>query len=190
MLDFDRMVHENLGLDELTGGLHISELRVLTTEMISTIEDLIKDCNDQDLTFEPEDPIANDPFAATQQEVKMAWNLGHVIVHITASAEESAALAAELARGVQYHGRSRYEVPWIAMDTIEKCRHRLAESRRMRLASLDMWPDDPDLANQYQVWAGGPTVNAIGRFVLGLKHDFDHLEQIKAIVIQAHRSRM
>lgn len=48
----------------------------------------------------------------TRDDVHLAWNLGHVIVHTMASAEESAALAAELARGVEYHGRSRYEVPW------------------------------------------------------------------------------
>jgi hypothetical protein len=45
-------------------------------------------------------------------ELALPWTLGHVIVHITASAEESAFLAAELARGVHRRtGRSRFEVP-------------------------------------------------------------------------------
>ena len=53
---------------------------------------------------------------------------------------------ADLARGVAFHGRSRSEVPWETVTTIAQCRARLEESRRMRLASLDMWPDQPYLA--------------------------------------------
>ncbi len=58
-------------------------------------------------------------------EVGLAWTLGHVIVHLTASAEEAAFLGAELARGVEPHGRSRYEVPWRTLVTIEGARARL-----------------------------------------------------------------
>ena len=119
----------------------------------------------------------------------MPWTLGHVIVHCTASAEESAAVAAELARGVEYHGRSRYEVPWQEMRTLAGCQQRLEESRRMRLASLAMWPDAPHLENGYEVWPDRPPVNAIGRFVLGLMHDESHLDQIEEIVRQARAVR-
>lgn len=119
----------------------------------------------------------------------MPWTLGHVIVHTTASAEESAAIAAELARGVAYHDRSRHEVPWTEVQTIAGCRQRLEESRRMRLASLRMWPDAAHLENEYQAWANGPTVNAVGRFVLGLMHEESHLEQIAEIVRQARAAR-
>ena len=70
-----------------------------------------------------------------------------MIVHTTASSEEAAFIAAELARGVEFHGRSRSEVPWETVTTIEQCRHRLEESRRMRLATLQIWPDEPDLDN-------------------------------------------
>ena len=108
-------------------------------------------------------------------------------MHVTASAEESGALAAELARGVEYHGRSRYEVPWRQMTRIAQCRARLEESRRMRLASLGMWPDEPDLKNTSRSHAG--EVNAVGRFVLGLKHDADHLAQIAEVVRQAAIAR-
>jgi hypothetical protein len=108
-----------------------------------------------------------------------------VIVHTTASAEEAAFLAAEMARGVQPHGRSRYETPWEMVTTIAQCRQRLQESRRMRLASLEMWPDEPHLENVYEAWPGGPPVNVLGRFVLGLRHDSDHLDHIAKIVHQA-----
>ncbi len=119
----------------------------------------------------------------------MPWTVGHVVVHTTASAEESAAIAAELARGVAYHGRSRYEVPWKDMRTLAGCRQRLEESRRMRLASLELWPDDPHLENKVEVWMESPPVNAIGRFVLGLMHEQSHLEQIAEIVRQARAAR-
>jgi hypothetical protein len=119
----------------------------------------------------------------------MPWTLGHVIVHVTASAEESAALAAELARGVEYHGRSRSEVPWRTVTTIEECRARLEESRRMRLASLQMWPDKPHLENTYVTRAGRPPINAVNRFLRGLWHDEAHLGQIERLVRDAREAR-
>src|SRR5688500_9125816 len=79
----------------------VNDLRRLTNDMVDYMLDLISDCTDEHVTFEPSDPEADDPVAATPEEVRMPWTLGHVIVHTTASAEESAALAAELARGVE-----------------------------------------------------------------------------------------
>ena len=58
-------------------------------------------------------------------------------------------------------------------------------SRRMRLASLDMWPDAPHLDNQYRPYPGSEVMNAPTRFMFGLKHDHDHLGQIAEIVRQA-----
>ena len=187
MLNFKALNQKEISIRQLTEGLSVQELRDLTNEMIDHVQELIAGCTDADVTFEPDDPDAYDSYAVESDEVKLAWTLGHVIVHITASAEESAALAAELARGVEFHGRSRSEVPWRTITTIEQCRQRLEESRRMRLASLDMWPNEPDLDNRYETYAG--EINAVGRFVLGLKHDFDHLEQIAEIVRQAEAAR-
>lgn len=189
MLNFEPLRENTKTVADLVAGLTVEDLRVLTDEMIDTIWGLIEHCRDEDVTFEPMDPEAYDPYAERPKDVDLAWNLGHVIVHITASAEESAFLAAEMARGVPNHGRSRYEVPWEQINTLEVCRLRLEESRRMRLASLDLWPDEPHLENVYQAWKGGPKVNAVGRFVLGLKHDDDHLNQICAIVQQAEVAR-
>ena len=189
MLDFKAVRDKKTTLAELVAGLTIDDLRALTNEMVDTMQGLIAGCVDADATFDPVDPAAHDRFAATEEEVKLTWTLGHVIVHTTASAEESAALAAELARGVELHGRSRYETPWQTVTTIAQCRRRLEESRHMRLMSLAMWPDEPHLDNIYEPWPGAPLVNAMGRFVLGLMHEDDHVGQVAEIVRQAQAAR-
>src|SRR4051794_37400860 len=129
------------------GDVTIDDLRRLTDQMIDSQFAAIEGCTDADVTFAPSDPAANDGAAATAEETNLPWTLGHLIVHITASSEEAAALAAELARGVTFHGRSRSEIPYQNVTTIAQCRQRLNESRRMRHASLDMWPDEPYLDN-------------------------------------------
>jgi len=189
MLDFKAVRDKKITLAELVAGLTRDDLRALTNEMVDAMQGLIAGCVDADVAFDPVDPAAHDRFAAKEEEVKLAWNLGHVIVHTTASAEESAALAAELARGVELHGRSRYETPWQTVATIAQCRQRLEESRRMRLMSLATWPDKPHLGNVCEPWPGAPQVNAIGRFVLGLMHDDDHVGHIAEIVRQAQAAR-
>lgn len=189
MLNFQKVRDKEVTVSQLVANLKREDLHDLTDEMVNTMLHLIAACFDADVTFEPADPEAYDPYAKTPEELHMAWSLGHVIVHTTASAEEAAAIAAELARGVEFHGRSRYEVPWGEMETIEACRARLEESRRMRLASLDMWPEDAHLEIEYEAWKDGPRVNAIGRFVLGLMHDDSHLGQIEEIVRQSRAAR-
>ncbi|KPL86949.1 DinB family protein [Ardenticatena maritima] len=175
-------------LAERVAELTRDDLREMTNRMIDAMLALIADCTDADVVFVPHDPNAYDPFAP-EEEQTAAWTLGHVIVHTTASAEEAAFIAAELARGVPYHGRSRYEVPWQTMRTIAQCRHRLEESRRMRLATLDVWPDEPHLDNTYVPFDMAGELNAVGAFVVGLWHDSDHLGQIEEIVRQARAAR-
>ena len=190
MFDFTPMLQSQAQLGELTAHLTIGDLRGYTNEMIDTMQDLIATCTDADVTFEPHDPEANDTYAETEAEVHMAWTLGHVIVHVTASAEESAFLAAELARGVKFHGRSRYEVPWPTIASIAQCRDRLEESRRLRLVSLELWPNPPHFENRYEIpgRSTGP-INCVTRFMLGLRHDDAHLDQIRNIVQQSQAAR-
>ena len=189
MLEFARVKKREVKIGELVADLSVNDLRDLTNEMIDDILGRIEECEDADVVFEPEDPKARDPYASDESEKMIAWTLGHIIAHITASSEESAALASEMARGVEFHGRSRSEVPWRDMTTMDQCRHRLEESRRMRLASLDMWPDTPFLNISYQPWPGSGPINANGRFVLGLYHAWDHLDQINDVVAQAKAGR-
>ncbi len=165
------------------------DLRRHTNQMIDYMLGLIAACGDADVTFLPVDPEANDTFAVNAAEVNLSWTLAHVIVHATASAEEAAFIAAELARGVPYHGRSRYEEPWQNVTTIEQCRARLEESRRIRLASLDAWPNPPHLENTFSVERHPGAINAISRFAMGLGHDESHLGQIKNIVQQTTAAR-
>ncbi len=189
MLDFAPVRDKTITIDQLCAGLDVDDLRRLTGEMVDAMLGLIAGCTDADVVFMPDDPEAEDTYASDPDEVALAWTLGHVIVHTTASSEESAFLAAELARGVpQREGRSRYEVPWQTMTTSEQCRQRLEESRRMRLASLDLWPDPPHLDNLFTTRSGA-RYNAIVRFVFGLAHDDSHLGQIAEIVRQAREQR-
>jgi hypothetical protein len=189
MLDFASIRAKEQTMSELVDDLTVGDLRQLTNEMVDTMLDLISGCVDDDVIFVPQDPEAHDAFAEAEAEINLAWTLGHVVVHTTASAEEAAFIAAELARGVEYHGRSRSEVPWETVTSIVQCRQRLEESRRMRLASLDIWPDNPYLDNT-QKFIGGEKINAVARFAWGLKHDDDHLGQIAEIVRQAKEARL
>jgi hypothetical protein len=157
--------------------------------MIDWQLDQIASCQDQDAHFEPSDPDAYDPYASLPEEVTLAWNLGHVIAHVTASSEEAAFLAAEMARGVPNHGRSRHEIPWQSMRTIAACRQRLEESRRIRLASLDLWPEEPFLEITHRPYKTAPEVNALGQFILGLLHDHDHKAHLTEVVRQARANR-
>lgn len=191
MLDFSPVRRKEITLAELVKDLTRDDLRRLTDEMVDAELRLIENCADADVAFTPQDPDAHDAAAEAAADVDLAWTLGHVIVHVTASSEESAFLAAELARGVTvpaYH-RSRYEVDWPTVTTLAQCRARLEESRRMRLASLELWPDVPHLDNVYQLWENGPRANAVERFVRGLSHDDSHLRQIAEIVRQAQSAR-
>jgi hypothetical protein len=190
MIDFSPVRQKTMRLAELAANLTKEDLRSLTNEMIDTMSTLITDCVDADVVLLPADPEAFDPDAASEEEIGLSWTLGHVIVHTTASAEESAFLAAELARGVAHReGRSRSEVPWTTVKRIAQCRHRLEESRRMRLASLEIWPDEPYLDNSYSRTPSGPAINAVSQFIFGLMHDDSHLGQIANIVSQAKAAR-
>ncbi len=189
MLDFAAVSRGEKTIADLSVGLTVADLRDLTNEMVDHQLAQIADTTDADVVFTPSDPGAEDTFAASDAERNIAWNLGHLIVHVTASSEEGAFLAAEMARGIVREGRSRSEIPWESVTTIAQCRHRLEESRRMRLASLDMWPDAPYLDVTVPGRPNTPPINAIGRFLRGLSHDSNHLDQIDEVVRQAKSAR-
>lgn len=189
MLDFTPVQTRQMSIADLAAGLTVADLRRLTNEMIDVMLAKIQDITDADVVYVPVDPQAEDVHAEDWAQVNMPWTLGHVIVHTTASAEECAFIAAELARGVPFHGRSRSEVPWESITTAAQCRARLEESRRMRLATLEVWPTHPHLNNYYQRTPESLKINAITYFVLGLRHDDSHLAQISEIVRQAQEAR-
>ena len=190
MIDFTPIREEELTIADLAVGLGAAELRVLTNEMVDLMSGLIAESRDEDVVLVPVDPDAHDDYAGSDKEVGLSWTLGHVIVHATASAEEQAFLGTELARGVSRRpGRSRTEVPWETVTTIAQCRQRLEESRRMRLAMLDVWPDEPYLEN-YHRRKRDLYINGAAQFLQGLAHDDSHVGQIAEIVRQGKMARM
>lgn len=189
MLDFTPVREKKMTFEALCAGLTVEDLHRLTDEMVDTMLSLMADARDSDVTFEPQDPHAEDAYAADAGEAALPWTLGHVIVHATASSEEAAAHAVTLARGVAVEGRSRYETPWQQVTTVAQLHQRLDESRRMRHAFLHAWPDQPHLENTYTAnYPGARPRNAIQAFVSGLAHDDAHLEQIAEIMRQARQS--
>ncbi len=184
MLDFQAVREKKTTLQDLVKDLTKDDLRRELNEMYDEIQRRIADATDADVVFQPIDPNAKDPYAK-EGEAELAWTLGHVIVHLTASMEESASLSVELARGVEFHGRSRWELPFREVRTIAFCRARLEESRRMCLAALDMWPELPHMENTYIPAPDLLPHTPVSRFAAGLKHASDHLEQINEIIRQA-----
>ena len=59
--------------------------------------------------------------------------------------------------------------------------------RESRLASLALWPDPPHLETARPE---RPGVNAVERFLGGLRHDNNHIDQIRNIVAQARVRRV
>lgn len=188
MLDFTSVKNKTMSFSDLARDLTKNDLHNLTNEMIDTMLSIVSDATDEDVVFVPQDPNADDPFGIPEEK-NLVWTLGHVAVHTTASSEESAALALTLARGLVPEGRSRYEAPWREVQTIAQVRHRFEESRRMRLAMLDAWPDEPHLEVTYAPSPRFGSYNAISRFIMGLYHDDDHLGQLREIMRQVHETR-
>ncbi len=185
MIDFTPITERKMNWTRFASQFTKDDLIEQTNTLTDTILEQITEANDADVVFDPEDPQAYDPYAESSEEETIGWTLGHIIVHLTASNEESAFLAAELARGVEIDfRRSRWEVPWETITTIEQCRQRLEESRRMLLASLEMWPNSPHLDNYYNS-PMGLKITPVVRFLLGQNHAVSHLEQIEEVLKQA-----
>lgn len=185
MIDFGPVFRREASIQDLAADLRAEDLRGLTNQMCDLQLAALEEATDADVVMVPDDPDAKDTFASRPEDVGLSWTLGHVVVHTTASAEESAALALVLARGLLVEGRSRYEVPWEEARTVQFLRGRIEESRRMRLAMLEAWPDEAHLDNFYAPYEGRPPMNALGRFLSGLAHDQSHLEQMDKIMGQA-----
>src|SRR5258708_13122370 len=110
MLDFAPVREKKLSFADVTNGLTKADLYTLTNEMIDTMLHIIADAVDEDVVFVPQDPHAKDTFGIPE-EADLAWTLGHVIVHATASSEESEALASTLALGLPLQPPSRSQMP-------------------------------------------------------------------------------
>lgn len=166
---------------ETIADLDHADLIALTREYYAEIGQILTEASDTAVTTVPFDPALED-----QQAEEGAWTIAHIIGHLTATAEESAALASAMARGAAFPDdlRLRSEVAWQELHTALDVRARLAESERMTLAFLDTWPDVPDLARTITLIPQFGPMNAIGRHTLGLFHADMHLGQLREIMRQ------
>jgi DinB superfamily len=192
-IDFTPVDNGEIPLYDFCQRFSVAELRAVTNTSIDTIVDIIKDLNDAQVTHMPHDPNAKDDYAVAGEE-HIGWSVAHLLVHVTASSEEGAAHSSVLARGIPYptEPRLRYETSWHTVTTKAECVQCLEESRRMRLAFLDTWPDEPHLDTLREV---SPRfierfgqMNAKMAFVFGLKHEVGHYDQIRDAARQAREA--
>lgn len=189
MIDFSPIRDGQLKFGEFAGEYSIDDLRAVTNESIDFLLSIVADLTDEQVVFDPVDPHANDPYAVEGEE-RIGWSIAHLIAHVTASSEEGAAFSSLLARGVEASERPRYETPWKDITTKAQCIQRLEESRRIRLAYLDTWPDTPFL-DVYRVVSDGfrekfGQMNAPAAFLFGLSHEVGHYDQIKEVARQSN----
>ena len=194
MIDFSPIGDGQLSCLEYTQQENITaaDLKTYSDESIDFLLSLTEGLTDADIVFQPEDPAAHDPFAVEGEE-SIGWSFGHLIAHVTASSEEGAAFSSLLARGVAAAERPRYETPWRNITTAAQVRQRLEESRRMRKAYLQTWPDVPFL-DVYRVISERfierfGNMNAPAVFLFGLWHEVGHYDQIKDARQQALTAR-
>jgi len=194
MIDFTPMRNREIKYIDYATENNITQddLKQYSDESIDFLLGLLDGMTDEDVVFEPHDPEADDPYAVEGEE-EIGWTFGHLIAHVTASSEEGAALSSLLARGIPASERPRYETPWKEMDSVDKCRQRLEESRRIRNAYLETWPDEPlldvyrDVSPRFTEKLG--YMNAPAAFLFGLSHEVGHYDQIKATREQALQAR-
>lgn len=194
MIDFSGIDNKTQVIYDLAQAYTVEDLRRVTNESIDFMLNILRDLTDADVTFDPLDPKADDPYAKEGEE-KIGWSLAHLVVHVTATSEEWAAYSPILARGIPYGAdpRLRYETEWTAVTTHTQCIQRLEESRRMRLGALDMWPDAPNLELKRQL---SPRyvelfgeMNAPALFLFGLYHEVGHRAQFEDVRQQAMAAR-
>ncbi|MCB9437419.1 MAG: DinB family protein [Anaerolineales bacterium] len=189
-IDFTPVKNKEISLLDFSARFSIDDLKAATHTSIDTLLEIIGDAADAELTFIPYDPHAHDPYATDEEQYK-GWSLAHLVLHVCASCEEGAAFSSILARGIEIGGRLRYEPDWQTYTTREQVLHRLEESRRMRLAYLDTWPDEPHLDTLRQFpedakWR--PNLNAKAAFLSSLWHEIGHYEQFRDAANQAREA--
>ncbi len=189
LIDFSPVRQQGMKLLEFAQRFTFADLRLAVNAYMNVTLDLLADCDDAMVVFEPHDPEAYDPFAP-EAEQHIGWNLAHLVLHVTASLEEGAAFCSILGRGIPIGGRLRYEPDWRTFSTRAQVIQRLEESRRICLAYLDTLPEPPhlevyrELPEQYLAFFG--QLNAPANLLLGLMHWDDHLAQMREAKAQAY----
>jgi hypothetical protein len=182
LLDFSPIRNGQIKIGDFALTVDPTRLAEYTNASINRYRDAIAGLTDAQVTFIPQDPSA---------EGGIGWNVAHLLLHTTASAEEGAAISSILARGVGYpfEPRLRYEPEWTTFTTVRQCFQRLEESRRIRLSYLASWPERP-FFDTYRILPEPAAerfgqINAVGSFLLGLSHEDGHFAQFTEAVRQA-----
>lgn len=189
-IDFAPLLKREVLPIEYSKQYSIDDLRAASNESLDVLVSIISQATDDQITFIPHDPDANDPDAVAGEE-HIGWSLGHLVLHVTATTEEGFCRSSILARGIALPEqlRLRYEDSWHThCQTRVACLERLEESRRMRLAYLETWPDvhhldvfltlSPDSPFQLQI-------NAMVSALFGLTHEIRHYDQFREALRQA-----
>jgi len=191
LIDFAPLRNSEVKITEFSQRFTRDDLRAATNTYFDTILGIVKDATDAQFVFLPHDPHAHDAHAVPGEE-HIGWSLAHLVVHVTASAEEGATYSSLLARGLvpAREPRPRYETHWKTVTTRSETLQRLAESRRICLAYLDTWPDQPHLDTRREVSQGfqdkfGGAPNAVASYLYGLMHLDSHLDQFGDVAQQA-----
>jgi hypothetical protein len=181
-IDFAPVHRGDITLQGLAAPASRADLRAVTNDLMDAIRAYLVPATDQEVIYVPHDPEADDPYAVAGEE-KIGWSLAHLVVHVTASSEEGAAFASLLARGIAIGGRLRYETHWRSVTTQDQCLRRIEESRRMCLAYLDTWPEEPHLEVYREIppelEAKFGRMNAPVAYLFGLYHQWQHLGQFE-----------
>ena len=95
VLNFDAFRSGQASYADTVRDVTHTDLYQATNDFFDTVESIISDVTDMGTTFVPHDPDLKDP----NEE---AYTLGHVIVHLTATLEESSSIGSVLARGIAF----------------------------------------------------------------------------------------
>jgi hypothetical protein len=187
LIDFQPVFSREKSLHDLANEYSHSDLCSALNSYVEHTIQVIQNVGDEQAAFVPPDPGADDPYAVNEEERHMGWSLIHLVMHVTASAEEAAAFSSILARGIAIGGRLRSECDWRQVTTCQDVLARLEECRRICMAYLAAWPDQPDLATvrimpENMSWM---KPNAQVSFLFGLMHWHRHLDQFELVARQA-----
>ncbi|MHB8596237.1 MAG: DinB family protein [Ktedonobacteraceae bacterium] len=162
---------------DIVRNIRHTDLYTMTDELFDELEAILVKATDAAVLFVPRDSAATD-------QSEQGWTLSHIVAHLTATLEETAAVAAMFARGVKVEARLRYETPWENLSTLQMVLARLRESHRICRAFLNAWPDEPHFdVTATRIPLFGP-MDAVGMYVLGLAHGQGHLDQLRETVQQ------
>ncbi len=189
-IDFAPVWNNEIKLEQFAQRYTVDDLRALTRELLDTVRGIVDAADDAQVLHLPFDPEANDA-AALPGEEHIGWSLAHLVLHVTASAEESAGISSLLARGIVYgrEPRLRYEPYWRDITSKAQVMQRLDESCRICLSYLDAWPDAPHLDVYRETSANSleknGRMNAVATYLYGFRHMDGHLPQFRETLRQA-----